>query len=304
MNKKETIKNLYERGILPSPREFEEALGQGAGDSETKEDGISVKLKKHDKKKRLSAQDFTEYYNNKYEKIKEILLRRMDVVSITNAKTDSSPCGIIGIVKGMTQAGFILEDPTGEIEVIKSDISELEKINPDDVFGIRGFVREGKFFPKEMVWPDIPLSHRIGRMQGTDIILSDNNHPRLIISDGKTRREVQIDETPEWIIISRGQDRVVLVAFKASNTSRDDAILYLKKRSLPEPGPIKPTNPLCLIEEIPDILWLIQGDEWTETHKGITVISCGGGSLARVNLEKRTVEFGKPDSMPLSCSNP
>ncbi len=298
MDRKEIVKRFYEKGVLPSPEDLSgEApsrtlnpgkITRAAPDKE----GVSVSLREHRKEKRLSPQDFIDYYNNKYEKIKNMLLKKMDVVSITNAKTDPSPCGIIGIVKKMTQAGFIFEDPTGELEVIKSGIGELEKINPDDVFGLKGFVRETRFFPKETVWPDIPLNHRIGRIKGMNLILSKN---RLIISQGQAKpdREIRIPGSPEWIIITKGRERVTVLAFKTTNTTRDDALFCLKKRSLPEPNPIKTTENPYLIEEIPDIFWLIQDEEWLETHKGITIISCSSQSLAKLDLGTRVVEFEK-----------
>ena len=296
MNKKDMVKTLYEKGILPSPKELESLSAEPhAIPLESRGSRLSVTPRKHERRKKLSPQDFIDYYNSKYEKIKAMLLKKIDAVSITNAKTDPSPCGIIGIVKNLTQAGFIFEDPTGELEVMKSSIRELEKISLDNVFGLRGFVRENRFFPKEIVWPGIPLNHRIGRIRGINIMLSKNPKEAacsLAISEGKTKNNLQIGETPEWIDITRGQDRVTFLAFKTKAT-KGEALFYLKRRCLPEPNPIKTTENPYLIEEIPDIVWLIQDDEWTENYRGITIISCGSQSLAKLDLGARTVEFGK-----------
>ena len=299
MDKKDIIKKFYERGVLPSPEDLSgeapnRTLTPGKkSPADPDKEGVSVNLRKHESAKKLSAQDFIDYYNSKYEKIKNMLLKKMDVVSITNAKTGPSPCGIIGIVKNMTQAGFIFEDTTGELEIIRSGIRELEKINIDDVFGLKGFVRENRFFPKEVVWPDIPLNHRIGRIKGMNIILSNRKSPELVISESRTKNAIQIRNNPEWIDITKGRDKVTILAFKSDNITKDDALFCLRKRSLPEPNPIKTTKKPYLIEEIPDILWLIQDDEWLETHKGITIISCGSKSLAKLDMETRAVEFEK-----------
>lgn len=308
MDKTEIVKKFYESGILVSPKELRDLseeeinriLETGKKESADKKN-LSISLPPDERKRRVSAQDFIDYYNSKYEKIKGMLLKRMDVVSITNAGADPSPCGIIGIVKEMTQAGFILEDTTGEIEVIKSGISELEKINPDDVFGLKGFVRENKFFPKEIVWPDIPFNRRIGRIEGMSVVLSKKIKEGMerdcdfVISEDqpKSKNGIKINKNPEWINIAKNQDTIAILAFKTNNATKDDALFYLKKRSLPEPNPIKSMESSYIIEEIPDIFWLIQECEWAENHKGITIVSSGSQSFARVNLETRAVEFGK-----------
>lgn len=303
MDKRDAIKRLYSRGIMLSPKELENLSEEGLekllrpGDDKKEafsdSRGLSVKLKKHTKKKKLSPQDFIDHYNNKYEKLRTLILKKMDAVSITNAKTGPSPCGIIGIVRGITQVGFIFEDQTGEIEVVRSGIAELEKIEPDDVLGLKGLSREGKFFPREVIWPGMPPNHKTGRINNMNVTLSGNDPPALTLGG----KNIRIAESPEWIYISRSQDTVIILAFRASNTTREDAVSYLKKRSLPEPSPPASPNPACLIEEIPDILWLIQDQEWTETHQGVTIISCS--SHAKLNLETKKAEFSRAQRTPM-----
>lgn len=302
MDKKEIVRKLYEKGVLPSARELEtlseeklmQLLGEEGERMEVlKGSGLSVRVRRHTRSRKISPQDFIDYYNSKYDKIRQVLLKKMDVISITNAKTDPSPCGIIGIVKGMTPAGFLFEDPTGEIEVVRSGIRELDGISLDDVFGLKGFVRENRFFPKEIAWPGIPINHRTGRIAGVSITLSGAGSPELTISENrKSGSTIQIRETPEWICISRGHDQVTILAFRTTKTTGEEAISYLERRCLPEPNPIKTTDNPYIMEEIPDILWLIQKGNWTETHRGVRIISCGNS--AGIDLSTWEAGFEKP----------
>jgi hypothetical protein len=303
MDRKDIVKKFYEKGILLSPKELQGISEENPAHPENSpvaradSRGVVITPAPRSKRKKLSAQDFTEYYNKKYELVRDMLLKRMDVVSMTNAKTDPSPCGIIGIVKDITQRGFMFEDPTGELEVVKSGIAELDQVNPDDVFGLKGFVREGRFFPKEIVWPEIPLNHRIGRIRGAVAMLSGRENSILVTADRpKTKKTIKITNPPEWITITRGEEGIAVLVLKTSNTKKEDALLFLKKRSLPETNPMK-TPPLYLIEGIPDIIWLIQDQEWTETHRGITIISSGRKSLVGIDLETRKTE-SRPHATP------
>lgn len=302
MDKMEMVKRFYERGVLPSAKELEAVPGGCAGPLPGNA-GLSVTAAPCGKSKKLSPQDIINYYNSKYEKIKGMLLKKTDAISITNAKAGPGPCSIIGIVKGMTQLGFMFEDPTGEIEVVKSGMGGLEMAKPDDVFGLSGLVRENRFFPKEIAWPGIPLNHHIGRIAGASMALS-GSPLEIRVSDGSTAKSIKIGETPEWITISRGQDRFLVLAFMAGSTTREEAAHYLERRSLPEPSPIRTTEPSCLIGEIPDILWLIQEGNWSENYKGITIISCGPNSSTGVDLGTREVIFEKAQHLDAVPSVP
>ena len=95
----------------------------------------------------MEPKDFSDYYNSRYEHLKEILLKKTKAVSINNAKKSFNDVSVIGMVKELTDSGFVLEDPTGEIEVqSKSDVSE------DDVIAATGFVRNNPSQVSPLEW--------------------------------------------------------------------------------------------------------------------------------------------------------
>ena len=147
--KEKIVKTLLKHGLLATPeivKRIEETGMDNLSDltkihgvflAEEKKE-IQVSIKTLGKKlERLSPEDFVSYYRSRYEKIKNILLKRIDAVSINKLKTTPYNITTIGMVRETTQNGFILEDPTGEVNVISK-----KSIVPNDVIAVRGFYRD------------------------------------------------------------------------------------------------------------------------------------------------------------------
>lgn len=118
--------------------------------------------------------DFFEYFNQKYELLREILRNRenlLGTVPINVAKKRSNEdTKIIAMVKDKrnSRKGFKfldVEDPTGEISIlIPQDNSQLNeiynKIILDEVIGIHGRIKNDLLIATEIAEPELPIDHR------------------------------------------------------------------------------------------------------------------------------------------------
>lgn len=308
MDKREIVKKFAERGVLLSPQLLEKINETNIGfylkkaegkkhpifDKTKKEGGIRIRIKRAVVREKITPGDFVEYYNNRYNGLRKILLDKISPVSINNAKKSFSSVSIIGMVTELTQTGFIVEDTTGRIEVVSKN-----KVDVDDVIGIGGVVREGKLFENGLVFPGVPETNRLRKIDGVKILLtkkfSDEHGASFVFAEesNKTNKNIFTGFTnPSWISISKGNDKINIVVYKpAAEASPDTAIKYLVKRHLmPEIWMIKSPDDCFLLEQVPDILWVLSNRKWARNYRGVTLISCGNGS-AVIDLGKREVEF-------------
>jgi len=127
----------------------------------------SFKPKKH----KLELKDWTSYYNNRYEQIRDFLKARPELNNcLTISRVLSSPndefVSTIGIVRDVRRTKknnyFIeLEDSTGEINVIvtsrnKDVFSSASEIVFDEVIGVVGVKSNNFLFANNIIFPDIP----------------------------------------------------------------------------------------------------------------------------------------------------
>ncbi len=246
---------------------------------------INIEIKKPEKKTRLTPNDFIQYYNEKYNGLKNILLKKINAVSISNARKGFSELSVIGMVKELKPEGFVLEDPTGIIEV-----NSKKPVSEDDVIGIRGFVRNNILFEKEIIYPDVPITNPIGRMNASLIITprkNQNAKADIVVTHEETK------PNPTWILLSKGNEKITILAYKPGNkTTKEDAVNYLKKRHLnPKRNMIISEKDWFIIDPVPDIFWLKTKNRFLESYKGVTLLSVGEGSFAEINLKTRNVVF-------------
>ncbi len=131
---------------------------------------LILKSYKEDINKKREIQDFVKYYKNRYEKIKNILLERVNLqntVSINKLSTyDKKELSLIGFVtnKIYTKNNHIiltLEDNTGVMNLLisqnKKELYDIGKdIVLDDMIGVSGSLSKDIFFVNELFTPDIP----------------------------------------------------------------------------------------------------------------------------------------------------
>ncbi|MCK4496590.1 MAG: hypothetical protein KAU24_00220 [Candidatus Aenigmarchaeota archaeon] len=320
--KEEIVRKALEAGILLTPglletlneEKLEEMIKEAKQKDKTvltererpTKSRLIIKVKRVVPKAKLKPEDFTRYYNNKYEGIKKLLLKKLDAVSINKVGESYDEISIIGMVKEPTPRGFVLEDPTGEIEVISNKEPEA-----DDVIGVKGTSREGKLIEKEIISPDIPLDYRSKKIKNLSLLLTTSLTDKamaltqatnftLIPKLGdenlneKEKEQVITDFTnPTWITISTPEDEMnILVYSPGEEIEQKQVIDYLRKRHLsPKRNKILGPDDYFFIEPVPDILWLISPKKFLENYKGVTIISFEAPDAARVNLGTREVEF-------------
>jgi len=323
MDKKQKVRFFLESGVLVSPKlmdkineDNKERILQLAKQSDDtvltnmEETALSIKVKKIRERNRLGVQDFVKYYNNKYNGIRKLLSKKMDATSVNNAKQAFSEVSVIGMVKELTPRGFVLEDPTGEISVIRKDEDKDKQdtisISVDDVIGLTGFVKEGRMFVRETILPDVSLSNKAGRIdinlllttqmterlgssaQDVSFIiipqLADNPNPKRIISGLGN---------PAWMTLSKGKTKVVLLFYSPDQeTGPQQAINWLKKRHLcPRKELIRTPEDPFLLYPVPTVFWLVQKKTWSENYKGVNIISCSRDTFAKVNLWSMESKF-------------
>jgi hypothetical protein len=295
MDKKQILKELLKSGIMPAPEDLEKInennLMQYIASSKkpapgtdqpaeakpeirmTVSDGVTGKL---------SSADLISLYNRKYEILSSILLKKAEATSISNARKVFARSMIIGRVKEMTGRGFLLEDVTGETEVVK----DAEGIEQGDVIGVGGYFKDGSMFPEEIIFPDVPLGGAAGNVKDIDIRLSPG--PAVSIGD----QTANLIPNPSLVRIERGEDHMVMLVFRPeSSLTEQQSIALLRRRLLPEQRPMDVSN---IIAEVPDIFWLAgNGKNWARNHKGVVIISTEAETTAVYNTTTNATEFGK-----------
>jgi len=333
MNKREMVKMVLDKGILISPDMLgklnEDTLKTILKDAEQPRNGIvmdevpnqsqssedraqpkkkqpsestvSLKIRKHEQKTQLTPGDCAKFYNNKYDALKGILLKKTDAVSINKAGSNQSTISVIGMVIEKTQRGFMLEDPTGKAEIIASpEMIDSSTIAEDDVVAVTGNMKEGIIYGKEIINPDVPLTNKPNELdakilfserqihdhQNSDVICT----PEQILAKGM--EPVRLGN-PAWVdILKYGKSLKLLIYRPDGDSTLLDAVEMLKKRHMP----IKRENVLgpndsFLIDPIPDIFWFVSKEKGFRSYKGVTVVSCGPNAVAAVDLVTRKVVF-------------
>ena len=294
MNKREIIDFFLKRGVLLSPEELEGTNKENYMKILEKKRGKQKDEKGEDfvveepKKGKISAEDFIKTYNKKFEFLKEKLLKKTEAVSINKGKKIFSKVTIIGRVKETTPKGFVLEDVTGETEVVE----EKEKPNTGDVLGAKGFFKENSFFPEQIIWPDIPLDNNPDTIKKPLTLTTKvkENMNGLIIcpkAEGKDSVITGFDGLGKIKISNEGKEIIVLAYSPGERFDEEEAVKVLKRRIVPEDEILD-----NLITEIPDIFWLFDNEKnWTRNYRGVIIISTSKSSFAE--YEKGNIKFEK-----------
>ena len=114
-----------------------------------------------------NTETMAKLFNDRYEKIKNILLERAELknaISINKLENNklNGEVSIIGMVynKIKSKNGNILlevEDPTGKVTVFVKDQKNIDYLITDEVIGLRGTYSNGMFFADKIIFPDVPI---------------------------------------------------------------------------------------------------------------------------------------------------
>lgn len=126
--------------------------------------------------KKREVQDFVSLFNQRYNSLKSMLMKRKELdsptsISRASQKSDKDEVAVIGMIseRHETKNGhmlFTIEDPTGTIKVLvnknKPEMLEVAKdCGYDEVIGVTGPARDGMMFANNFIFPDIPLTKEL-----------------------------------------------------------------------------------------------------------------------------------------------
>ncbi len=150
-------------------KEDQDVLGKPAGirDTRSKMDTKVEVLDRADiSREEKDVPEFLNNYNDRYDRIKDLLLRRMEMKSAVSIKrlgrrNEGEEATVVGLVndKYSTSSGkhiVELEDKTGTFKALV-DQREGERIVPDEVIGVRGSHGGDIIYADSVVRPDLPI---------------------------------------------------------------------------------------------------------------------------------------------------
>ena len=259
---------------------------------------LTYRFWKTKQKETVTPSDILEQQKNRYETIKGLLLSKTSAISINNARDNAASVSLIGMVRQVTENGFVLEDFTDEIDVA-CEGSKPAAVDEGDVISVRGPVKNGKLLCKDIIYPDVPLLRPIGRIDaslllitkqakpatGSDVILSTNP----IESDAKN---IIINASPSHLGIYKDGRKVNVLFYRTEGEmDQQAAINMLKKRGLKKGRGFVADGEAYLMEPVPDILWIVgKGRDWIETYKGVSIIHTQENSEKQAFIDLRTRE--------------
>ena len=264
-------------------------------DEKTREE-ISIETNMPTKPKELEPADFVKYYNSKFERIRDMISKKTNAISINKIAGMTGRVTVIGMVKEKNPNNLLIEDQTGEIMV---EIGETAKdIFNDDVIALSGVVKGGVLRAERVIVPDVPLTHSIGKTDGKILLILSkdeniNGYDAVITPEcAWFGNNTLMLENPASISLKKTNGMVRLVIYRPSEpTGLEKAIFLLRKRHLsPHPKEIAGPDDPFLLDSIPDILWIISDERFEKTYKGVSVISCGKDS-AQINRSTREIKF-------------
>lgn len=294
MSKPEIISKFLESGLLLSPdvleridaNNFETLLNTAKSRNEIiitkiEEPQISASIRQFSQKSTLTPKDFVEYYSKKYEKLGQILSQKIQPISINRLSGGQE--SIIGMVLELTNNGYIVEDPTGKIE-IRTD----KQLQLNSVYGFKGSAKENIFFATDVIFPDLPLTRKIQKIDAEILLTTGKSSQNKFAITTNTEFSgadfVHCKANPCHLILFSGENKLTIVVFRPEESiTQKKATQFLKNRFIDEPK--IPDESFILDMEI-DVFWIIQKTNWSENYKGTTIVS---GEDIFLNLKTRSV---------------
>lgn len=277
MDKRNIIKAFLRQGMLLSPDEldginennYRDVLEKRAGKTGHGDGGKAAKgVRKRETW--LTTAEFVKRHNENFEKIKKMLLKKTDAVSVNKGKKVFSESTLIVRVREKTPRGFFAEDVTGGAEIV----TEKDEINEGDVIAVTGRFRDNLFYPRQVTWPDVPLVNKPGD-PGRIIVLGGGGGNDGVTPDRKCRLKRDMFDKDYLVVSYSGENEI----------DRERAVGFLKRRMIPGAGVVGE-----VIDNVPDVFWLHNnGENWTRNYRGVIIVSTEKGSKAVIN--RRDVRF-------------
>jgi DNA polymerase II small subunit len=172
-----TDKTIIDEDVLKEFKEPEIKIERNREKKIAEEYSVDFSLENAEiEHKNRKASDFISYFNSKFFLLQQMLIKRINPVSIANiGKTNDDEISLIGMVYDIrtTSTGnriIEMEDPTGKISCMVTKNSkeglfeESNNILLDEVIGIKGTFKNRYLFIKEIIRPDIPTTNGIKKL--------------------------------------------------------------------------------------------------------------------------------------------
>ena len=279
-------------------------------------------------KKEITIEDYVNFLLTSYEKIKSMLLKKMDkekIISINKISSKSNIFSLIGIVREKGDNNIIIEDPSGEICILFDDESreKFVELSLDDIIGINCKKVKEKIYAKKLYYPDIISSREINKtmkemkiavvssvssLKNEKLISFLSQIPNLIICVFMGHDEQLTDKfsnfnivkihnnsTPKLIQIENVKTLILPVEFQGlsrySANTIDFIISILKRRYIT----LDPTSNIndndFVLDEVPDIIISNLKESSYKNYKGTTIVSNSDPSkVFLIDLKNREIE--------------
>ncbi len=266
-------------------------------------------------KGKLKTEDYTRKFSEIYTKIKEILLNNTQLkkmISVNKITPKTTNFSVIVSVRRKNMNNLVVEDETGETNIFFDDDlkKEVDKIELDDIIGIKCERKEGEIYIKKIIYPEVSMTREIKKTKKkVNLIylykpstLEEEKQGKLIDILKKTRKtdpifiyggwedEEVIKEFDNVFLISEDENASmfdvggikILTVPKKVNTEQT-----LNKRLIREEGLLG----YFVLEQIPDIVLFSNEKNYHKNYHGTTIISNNKrNKYFIVNMKSREIE--------------
>ncbi|MEM5781996.1 MAG: hypothetical protein QXD43_02240 [Candidatus Aenigmatarchaeota archaeon] len=212
--------------------------------------------------KKFTMQDLIKNLNEKYEILKNILIKRVDFSDLVSInKISDGSATIIGLVKEKNENSIVLEDPTGDILVnISNEL--IKKLSLDDVVAVSGKISNKILTAEKLIFPDVPIRPVNYTKSSIKVAFSDNENfdvnyvfTKNSIVDKEKNKKYSVSNP--YLVEIEGVLILVLIGVEPMEA--------LRKRYL------KIENTDFIIDNVPDIVF--SDANLNLNYKGITIAS-------------------------------
>jgi hypothetical protein len=255
-----------------------------------KKDQINFKVIKEVvlSKKALKIEDYTKYYLKKYENIKDIFVSSgIPAISINKISNNTKNFFTVGIIREKTSSSIMIEDPTGEIQVVFEGImkQKMQEFDVDDVVAVYCERVKDSFVAKKILHPDIPLNREVKRLEFEVSIKITPEEKNLSPKNYQNPIYVDVSGIVFLILPKSFYDGLNL------DFNSEDVIKMLKKRFLlPKTIDLALSQPDDLVlKDLPDFIITDAEPSMFKNYKGTTILSVANKNY-EINLHTREVK--------------
>ena len=280
-------------------------------------------------KKEIRIEDYVNFLVVSYEKIKSMLLKKMNkekIISINKISSKSNIFSLIGVVREKGDNNIIIEDPSGEICILFDDElrEKFTELNLDDVIGINCKKIKEKIYAKKLYYPDIASSREINKtlketkiavlstalsLKNEELISYVSQTPNLstafvfVDQDEQTINKVSNfnivkiyeNSVPKLIQIDNIKTLLLPIEFpgfsRHSANTIDFIISILKRRHITLDPVSNISDKDFVLDEIPDIIISNLKESGYKNYKGTTIVSNSDPSkVFLIDLKNREIE--------------